>query len=175
MHRLDMTLAVDWALKSQHKQLPMYIRSLYQKFIHSKLTFLFFDLHEIWQHVSFTSKARNPYARMHAYACVDMENIKNQKINRMVSLYTDACVFTHDIQIHRSRMPQDAWRIRKRVIWIPSLKLWIHIHVWVCVCVYGKYQNPKINRKGIHKYGCVCVYAWYSNTLNSYANAYMDS
>ena len=39
----------------------------------------------------------------------------------------------------------------------------------VCVCVYGKYQNTKINREGILLYGYVCVYACYSNTLKSYA------
>ena len=39
----------------------------------------------------------------------------------------------------------------------------------ICVCGYGKYQNPKINRDGFLIYGCVCVYAWYSDTLKSYA------
>ena len=43
----------------------------------------------------------------------------------------------------------------------------------VCVCVYVKYQNPKINREGIPMYGCVCVYACYSNTLKSYATRHM--
>ena len=49
------------------------------------------------------------------------------------------------------------------------IKLGIHMHVYVCVCGYGKYQNPKINREAIFIYGCVCIYAWYSNTLKSYA------
>ena len=37
------------------------------------------------------------------------------------------------------------------------------------VCVYGNYQNPKIDKKYILIYVYVCVYAWYSNTLKSYA------
>ena len=37
------------------------------------------------------------------------------------------------------------------------VKLGIHMHV--CVCGYGKYQNPKKNREGILIYGCVYVYA----------------
>ena len=43
------------------------------------------------------------------------------------------------------------------------------MHLCVCLCGYGKYQNPKIYREGILIYGCVCVYAWYSDTLKSYA------
>ena len=31
------------------------------------------------------------------------------------------------------------------------------MHVYVCVYVYGKYQNTKINREGILIYGYVCV------------------
>ena len=42
------------------------------------------------------------------------------------------------------------------------------MHVCECVCVYGKYQNPKINREGIILYG-VYVYACYSSTLISCA------
>ena len=107
-------------------------------------------------------KARNPYTRLR------MRKYQNPKINREVSLYTDACAFTHDIQIQWNRRPQDvpanAYMDSKL-----SLKLGIHMHVCVCVCVYGKYQNPKIDREDILIHVYVCVYAWYSNTLKSYA------
>ena len=42
------------------------------------------------------------------------------------------------------------------------------MHLCVCVCVYGKYQNTKINWEGILIYWYVCVYAWYWKTLKSY-------
>ena len=39
------------------------------------------------------------------------------------------------------------------------------MHVFVCVCVYGKYQNPKVNREGILIYGCVCIIFEYTEIV----------
>ena len=52
---------------------------------------------------------------MHVCVCVCVYvKYQNPKITP-ISLYTDACAFTNDIQIHWNRTPQDASRIRKRV------------------------------------------------------------
>ena len=101
--------------------------------------------------------------RIHTQVCVCVcgyGNYQNTRINwEGILIYGYVCVYAWYSDALKSYAAR-RMTYRQTRIWIPSLKLGIHMHVCVCVFGYVKYQNPKINREVVVMYGCVCVYAW---------------
>ena len=88
----------------------------------------------------------------------EVEDIYKKVMTKAEEMYQDMKTeisSKHDTQMlvmSQYQVPQHRSSINKLVAQLqPRPKLGIHMHV--CVCGYGKYQNPKINRKDILIYG----------------------